>query len=276
MLTLLLLQELQTLLSLRGSEHENLDSKLDKILQEITKLSPDKQENNIDERLKQLETAVKAIAETQTNLKEKTRTVEAKFAGIEKLLNTKTSDGVVYTRWGRTTCPSNGTAMVYTGYAAGDHYTHSGGSPDMLCLPEEPIWAKHDASLNYVGGYLYGVEYEMDNGRDKSILGKGIFQQDVPCAVCETQQRSRRVMIPGRTECYDGWTAEYWGYLMSGHYKHAKNSNHYCVDADPDVLPGGHTNHNGYLLYFVEVRCHALKCPPYKKGWEVPCVVCTK
>ena len=53
---------------------------------------------------------------------------------------------------------------------------------------------------------------------------------------------------------------------MSGHNTHAKNSDHYCINADPDGLPGGHENHNGYLLYFVEVRCGALKCPPYKLG----------
>ena len=114
------------------------------------------------------------------------------------------------------------------------------------------------------------------DGRGKSILGKDLNQNDAPCAVCETQWRSRRLMVPGRTTCYDGWTKEYWGYLMSGHYQHAKNSDHYCVDAAPQGLPGGHGNENGYLLYFVEVRCGALKCPPYIKGREVPCVVCTK
>ena len=262
-------------MSLRGSEHEHLDSKLDEILQKITKIQPDKNGNNIDKRLKQLEKTVTTLVETQGELKEKARAVDEKFVEMETLLQIKSSGGIAYTRWGRTTCPSNGTSLIYTGYAAGDHYIHKGGSPNMLCLPEEPIWAKYDESLNTAGSFLYGVEYEKD-GRGKSILGKDLNQNDAPCAVCETQWRSRRLMIPGRTTCYDGWTKEYWGYLMSGHYQHAKNSDHYCVDADPQGLPGGHGNENGYLLYFVEVRCGALKCPPYIKSREVPCVVCTK
>ena len=37
------------------------------------------------------------------------------------------SGGVTYVRWGRTTCPE-GTEVVYTGRAAGSHYSSSGGS----------------------------------------------------------------------------------------------------------------------------------------------------
>ena len=56
----------------------------------------------------------------------------------------------------------------------------------MLCLPEEPAWAKCDASENSAGSFLYGVKYDKDSGRDKSILGKDLYQNDVPCGVCET------------------------------------------------------------------------------------------
>ena len=52
--------------------------------------------------------------------------------------------GMVYTCWGRTTCPlTSGTQLVYEGKAAGSRYNHKGGSSDILCMPED---------LNYAPG----------------------------------------------------------------------------------------------------------------------------
>ena len=269
------LQDIQTKLNLRGSEHEHLDAKLGTILQEIQKLIPGGRKTSLEEQLRQLETSITNIIKTQREIKTETNGLSEALKLVEKERIRK-AYGTVYTRWGRTTCPGNGSDVLYSGYAAGGHYKHSGASPNMLCLPDNPEWGKYDASKNSVGNYLYGVEYEMDNKRDSSIFGKPVYQQDAPCAVCEVQQRSRKLMIPGRKTCYDGWTREYWGYLMTGHYKHAATADYNCVDADPEALPGGHENQNGYLLYFVEVRCGALKCPPYVMGRELPCVVCTK
>ena len=46
-----------------------------------------------------------------------------------------TAGGVVYTRWGRTTCPTtSGTQLVYTGRAAGSFYNQQGGGAEYLCL----------------------------------------------------------------------------------------------------------------------------------------------
>ena len=74
----------------------------------------------------------------------------------------------------------------------------------MLCLSDNPEWGRYDASQNSVGNYLYGVEYEVDNKRDWPLLRKIICQQDGPCVVCEVQQRSRKLMIPGRKTYYEG------------------------------------------------------------------------
>ena len=39
------------------------------------------------------------------------------------------SGGVVYTRWGKTSCPNvSGTELVYAGRAGGTHYSHNGGA----------------------------------------------------------------------------------------------------------------------------------------------------
>ena len=47
--------------------------------------------------------------------------------------------GVTYVRWGRTTCPdTEGTEVVYSGRAAGSHYSHQGGGANYQCITEEP------------------------------------------------------------------------------------------------------------------------------------------
>ena len=47
--------------------------------------------------------------------------------------------GLVYTRWGRTTCPSaSETQLVYKGRAAGSRWSFKGGGSDMLCMPNDP------------------------------------------------------------------------------------------------------------------------------------------
>jgi hypothetical protein len=83
-------------------------------------------------------------------------------------------------------------------------------------------------------------------------------------------------MIPGRLDCYPGWTKEYSGYLVSENAGHPSNSEYVCLDSRPDVIIGGHDNKNGRLFYFVEGVCGSLKCPPYVEGRELTCVVCTR
>ena len=81
-------------------------------------------------------------------------------------------------------------------------------------------------------------------------------------------------MIPAKVTCPTGWTKEYEGWLMAQHYSH-QASNYVCVDKEQEVLSGGSADHNGGLLFIVEVVCGSLPCPPYHNGYELMCVVCT-
>ena len=45
------------------------------------------------------------------------------------------SGGVVYIRWGRTTCPNTITELLIAG---GNFWDHSGGGANYLCLPKVP------------------------------------------------------------------------------------------------------------------------------------------
>ena len=183
----------------------------------------------------------------------------------------------IYTRWGRTTCPGNGSEAVYDGSAGGSHYSHKGGASSMLCLPKDPDWdaGKYSDTTNTHVGLIYGAEYQDGHDRSDHLIGEGHYDPDVPCVVCDVRKRSSSFMIPGKSKCYAGWTFEYSGHLMSGYYDHGA-TDYYCVDKDPENLAGGEANDNGYLLYFVEGRCGSLRCPPYVNGRELQCVVCTK
>lgn len=196
---------------------------------------------------------------------------------VEKLEQVTSIDGpgTIYTRWGRTSCPGNGTELVYSGYAAGTHYTHSGGASNFLCLPKEPSWGHFTETSESTGAFVYGVEYELDARNLPDFFGKEIRNHDVPCAVCHSK-RSSVLMTAGRINCFDGWTHEYTGYLTAEHHGHASASEFACLDKNPEDILNGSSNVNGRLMYFAEVVCGPLPCPPYAGGRELSCVVCTK
>ena len=177
--------------------------------------------------------------------------------------------GVVYTRWGKSTCPSvPGTRLVYAGRAAGSHYTHNGGGANHLCMPSDPQYTLHYSSGVQNRGRIYGTEYEYPI--------QGSHNHNVPCAVCLTASRETVLMIPAKTTCPTSWTTEYIGYLMTEHYSH-KRSMYECVDQSQESVPGSYQNTNGgALFYHVEVDCgYGLQCPPYVEEKELTCVVCS-
>ncbi|CAI9737346.1 Hypothetical predicted protein [Octopus vulgaris] len=187
--------------------------------------------------------------------------------------------GSLYTRWGRTTCPPYSN-IVYDGVVGGQHYDSTGGGSNLLCLPNDPIWANFTTDLE-VAATIYGSEYQIATYNVKNRLfsfanAKTLHDHNVPCAVCLTRQPAVVMMLPARTQCYAGWTAEYSGYLMTEHNGHKGRHEYVCVDNAPEADPAGYRNDDGTLLYFVQAVCGSLPCPPYVNGQELTCVVCSK
>ena len=181
--------------------------------------------------------------------------------------------GVVYTRWGRTTCPSGqGTELVYSGRAGGSYYGHKGGAANYLCMPNNPQYSSYAPGVQD-RNYVYGAEYQLlDAGLP---ISRSMNDRNVPCAVCSVQVRGRLLMIPARKDCPASWTKEYEGALMSQAYTQAR-SMYECVDKDAESVPGSAANTNGALFYPVEANCNGMSCPPYDPQKELLCVVCTK
>ena len=70
--------------------------------------------------------------------------------------------GVVYTRWGKTSCKT-GTELVYAGRAGGSLWNHTGGGVNYLCMPNDPDYLQYTPGVQGAS-YVYGAEYPTDYG----------------------------------------------------------------------------------------------------------------
>ncbi|XP_060573201.1 uncharacterized protein LOC132731104 [Ruditapes philippinarum] len=234
------------------------------VLQEI-------EQKKMKESINDLNTLINTLKDENAEYRKAVKAVEDNLNKIEAKCLRGSSESS-YVRWGRTKCPANGTELVYKGFAGGARYDKAGAS-NYLCLPDEPIWGAYE-DAEQSSGTVWGVEYELHQRNMNNFFGKALHNHDVPCCVCATK-RSNMLMLPGRNVCYDGWTLEYSGYLVSDHETHHA-SEFLCLDSGPEFLPNGSSDKNGRLLYFVEARCGSLPCPPYVNGRELTCAVCSK
>lgn len=179
--------------------------------------------------------------------------------------------GIVYTRWGRTVCPS-GATLVYAGYVGAGHHSHPGGG-GTLCLSDAPTWEDFD-DANHDGALLYGTEYETRAGGVARL--EGLYNYQARCAVCHRADASSFFMLPGSQTCPQGWTAEYAGYLMATAHNNSGSPGFSCVDraAEPTGNPANQDNN---LWYPTEFECDGgLPCPPYVNNREATCAVCSR
>ncbi len=188
-----------------------------------------------------------------------------------------TRGGTVYTRWGKATCPDTpGTELVYDGIVAKGYATLPGSGVNYQCLSKEPRYRRIVPDVQSGRAYIDGTEYEAIHSKSGPLAHVNF--QGAICAVCYTPVRGTNLMIPGTTICPKGWTSEYTGYLMAERFNHASASTFECVDEYAEALKGTSSDKNthGGLFMSVESRCENFLCPPYTKGAELTCAVCTK
>ncbi|XP_033749035.1 short-chain collagen C4-like [Pecten maximus] len=167
------------------------------------------------------------------------QTQTSEISSLKQQLVQANSDGggSTFVRWGRTDCPANLTELVYSGYAGGSWYGHSGAAADPLCLPSDPEWLQTTIVPDTYTGQIYGAEYESVNAH--TLFGPKSHDEEVPCAVCRSTSFVSSVMIPARTTCYSGWTKAYGGSLASGYYAQAAASQFVCIDEHAQPVVGG-------------------------------------
>jgi len=169
---------------------------------------------------------------------------------------------VTYIRWGNSTC-EYGADTMYSGYAAGGHYSHKGSAANMLCLPPDPEYYSRTSNGYQV---IYGVEYEIVG------VNNHANQRNMPCALCKVTGRSTMVMIPSHYECPQGWRKEYNGYIMAGRHNQEGSSMYNCIDKSLEQIPGSGSDTDGHRLFTIQAVCsHFIPC----SATELTCVVCT-
>ena len=67
------------------------------------------------------------------------------------------SRGVVFTRWGRKSCPTRA-ELLYGGITGGGWYDHTGGGANYVCLPKVPQYMSTTVPSSY--SQMYGTEFE--------------------------------------------------------------------------------------------------------------------
>ncbi|XP_052271723.1 short-chain collagen C4-like [Dreissena polymorpha] len=224
-----------------------------------------------------MEQALKRIDDFEVLLLRTNRKIQGAIGTLKEIearLDSKlsmSSIGATYIRWGRSSCPHSNNSLVYHGFAAGTHYSSSGGAADYQCLPVEPELETVVTRADYISN-IYQSEYLTHGATGLSSLAN----HEVPCAVCFTNVSST-IMIPARKTCYIGWKLEYRGFLMTERDNHANNKQYVCVDKEPEAAPGSNAAYtNSVWLGFVFPTCGTLKCPPYNSASALACVVCSK
>ena len=101
------------------------------------------------------------------------------------------SGGAIYTRWGKSSCPTTpGTQLVYAGQVGGTYSGQSGGGANVLCMPLDPQYSSYTPGVQG-HSYMYGAEYEQPIG--------GTGNDDATCAVCYVST-CERVLINGSSQ----------------------------------------------------------------------------
>ena len=176
--------------------------------------------------------------------------------------------GVIYNRWGKSSCRPEAD-LIYAGKTGVTLGYHQGGAANYLCMPDDPEYMAYRSGVQH-HSRVYGAEYE------GPPLVSGREQHNAPCAVCYVSTQHTVIMIPAKTSCPDnGWTREYYGYLMSERTANHR-SMYECVDKDMESISESQNGIDGGHFYHVEAHCNGVDCPPYDSEKELTCVVCTK
>jgi hypothetical protein len=180
--------------------------------------------------------------------------------------------GTVYTRWGRTVCPSDN-ALVYQGRAASSPQSGSGANP--ICVTPSPLYLTHSDSNN-AGAQLYGAQYQWNSQVEAFRV---VNSKRIPCTVCMIANKGSHIMVSGENFCPSEWNLEYWGYLMAAYYSHQK-SNWVCVDSKPEALDLPVSGSGQTQWYPTEVQCGSIQCSRsrpngYVQDRELTCAVCS-
>ena len=182
---------------------------------------------------------------------------------------------------------------MYTGYAAGPGSFRQGrtgraqdidifgGGTNMLCLTSRPsLRSSHTAPS--MAPTIYAAQYLNDSISLEQ-------PRPMPCSVCEVQNASSILTIPGSDGCPAGWTMEYNGFIMAqssavGRVDNFEESEYICVDDAFETYSGAtrllqNRRDTATFMSTVKVDCgQGVPCgeTSYSSTLSLTCAVCSK
>ncbi|CAG2243302.1 unnamed protein product [Mytilus edulis] len=143
-------------------------------------------------------------------------------------------------------------------YAAGGYYNEEGSAAEYICLPPDPNLGATWSDSHY--GSIYGAEYESDG------FGGGLWNDDVPCAVCRSTTAPHTLMIAAKI------SAMIDGYAAGGYYNEEGSAADYiCLPPDPNLGATWSDSHYG-SIYGAEYESNGFGGGLWSD--DVPCAVC--
>ena len=115
----------------------------------------------------------------------------------------------------------------------GSQYNHEGAAVDPLCIPTTLSQQYLETDSGYQGHIqLHGAGYSLSGPLAHSS------SRYAPCALCQVNGHTNKIMIPSHYECPSGWRREYYGYLMAGRHSHKAATQFTCIDKSLEQVPG--------------------------------------
>ena len=173
------------------------------------------------------------------NLARKRRSIRNSLAYDDDL----DKQGVVYTRWGDSTCPSNSSKTIYSGTLS------SSISGSYLCLPNDQNQGTRKNTSS--------------PGNDNNTSSITLYLSEVPCSVCLSVKQRTLLTVPAKELCPPQWTREYYGYLMAGS---SEDKDYHCVDSSR-VIPTKN--------WLASIHGDCSKSSWKNCGKHIQCAVCT-
>ena len=192
-------------------------------------------------KVQQLEAKMMVRPNTRNTRQTTDKPTKASVVADNKQCTCPPSGVVTYTRWGNSTCPY-GADTIYSGVVAGSYFNHEGSAVDPLCIPKTLSQQYLESNAKYQGHIqLYGGGYSLTGPLAHS------HGRYAPCALCQVNGRTNKIMIPSRYECPSGWRREYYGYLMAGYHGHKAATQFTCIDESVEQIRGSGTDGIGNI-----------------------------
>ena len=141
----------------------------------------------------------------------------------------------------------------------------------LFACPRHPEYLS-GRTIPALSNALHGVEYDTYNTPFHHL-----FQANMPCALCYTNEKTTTFLYPARLHCPQRWHKEYTGYMATElHSRISQKRDTICLDKDAIPIPGSGADTNPAVVYAMHISCNGLPCPPYVESRALTCAICSK